>query len=196
VVSRFAILLVQVILDIYFALLYLIRQRRLRLGHAANSTSLQNESRTCKITILLRNCPRLPRHFLIGSSLDLFNGLFGRYFDDRVLSLYPCSLSRVSSICQEGRRTAPHFQINNAYELECNHDSPHDLSVSKCPYLYDDAAGAHLRSFCFPVNHSMLADPVLLYPKKGMVGIQETARSHRDTSPTQRVSRRHLLLYF
>ena len=35
-----------------------------------------------------------------------------------------------------------------------------------------------------------------LYRKKGMVGIQARARSHRDTSPTQRVSRCHLLLYF
>ena len=31
--------------------------------------------------------------------------------------------------------------------------------------------------------------------KKGIVGIQLRVRSHRDTSPTQRVSRCHLLLY-
>ena len=49
---------------------------------------------------------RFLKHFLIGSSLDLFNGFFGRHFDYRVLSLCPCSLSVFSSICQEGRRSS------------------------------------------------------------------------------------------
>jgi hypothetical protein len=51
------------------------------------------------------------------------------------------------------------------------------------------------------VSPSIIRCPIqssFIHPhrKKGMVGIQARARSHRDTSPTQRVSRCHLLLYF
>ena len=50
-----------------------------------------------------------------------------------------------------------------------NYDHSHNLSVSKSPYLHDDAAGAHLRSFRFPANHPM-PDPVLLYPTVSQEG--------------------------
>jgi hypothetical protein len=45
----------------------------------------------------------------------------------------------------------------------------HNLSVSKTPDLHEDAAGAHLRSFRFPVNHP-ISDPVLLYPTESQEG--------------------------
>lgn len=71
-VSRYAILLVQANLDVYSAL-YLIRQLSRRHGYAAdNSISLQKESRTCKITVLLRNMSGTSHAFLNRSKLGSF----------------------------------------------------------------------------------------------------------------------------
>ena len=44
-----------------------------------------------------------------------------------------------------------------------NYIHSHNLSLSKPPYLHEDAAEAHLRSFRFPVDHPV-PDPDLLYP--------------------------------
>ena len=57
--------------------------------------------------------------------------------------------------------------------------SPHSLSVSKTPYLHEDAAEAHLRSFRFPVNHPV-PDPVLLYPTESQEG-----NNHRHSAESQ-----------
>ena len=56
------------------------------------------------------------------------------------------------------------------------YDNSHNLSVSKTPYLHEDAAEAHLRSFRFPVDHSV-PDPVLLYP----TGSQENCRHSAES---------------
>jgi hypothetical protein len=72
VVSRYAILLVQANLDVYSAL-YPIRQLCRRHGYAADdSISLQKESRTCKITVLLRNLSSTSQAFLNRSNLGSF----------------------------------------------------------------------------------------------------------------------------
>ena len=50
-----------------------------------------------------------------------------------------------------------------------NYNHSHNLSVSKTPYLHEDAAETNLRSFRFPVNHPV-PDPVLLYPTESQEG--------------------------
>jgi hypothetical protein len=49
-----------------------------------------------------------------------------------------------------------------------NYDN-HNLSVPKAPYLHEDAAEAHLRSFRYPVKHP-IPDSVLLYPTESQEG--------------------------
>jgi hypothetical protein len=46
------------------------------------------------------------------------------------------------------------------------------------------------------IQYPIQSSSTQLNRKNGNVGIQPRARSHRDTSPTQRVSQCHLLLYF
>jgi len=62
-----------------------------------------------------------------------------------------------------------------------NH-SRHNLSVSKTPYLHEDAAEAHLRSFRFPVNHP-ITDPVLLYPTESQEGVNYRHSAESQISP-------------
>ena len=50
-----------------------------------------------------------------------------------------------------------------------NFNDSHNLSVSKAPYLHEDAAETNLRSFRFPINHPV-PDPVLLYPTESQEG--------------------------
>ena len=51
-----------------------------------------------------------------------------------------------------------------------NYNHSHNLSVSKTPYLHEDAGETHLRSFRFPVKHHPKPDPVLLYPTESQEG--------------------------
>lgn len=62
------------------------------------------------------------------------------------------------------------------------HHSHHNLSVSKTPYLHEDAAEAHLRSFRFPVNHP-ITDPVLLYPTESQEGNNYRHSTESQISP-------------
>lgn len=60
--------------------------------------------------------------------------------------------------------------------------SRHNLSVSKTPYLHEDAAEAHLRSFRFPVNHP-IPDPLLLYPTESQEGNNYRHSAESQISP-------------
>ena len=62
-----------------------------------------------------------------------------------------------------------------------NH-SLHNLSVSKPPYLHEDAAEANLRSFRFPVNQP-IPDPVLLYPTGSQEGHNYRHSTESQISP-------------
>ena len=62
-----------------------------------------------------------------------------------------------------------------------NH-SLHNLSVSKTPYLHEDAAEAHLRSFRFPVNQP-IPDPVPLYPTESQEGKNYRHSAESQISP-------------
>ena len=83
----------------------------------------------------------------------------------------------------------------------CNHS--HNLSVSKTPYLHEDATETPLRSFRFPVNHPV-PDPVLLYPTESQEGnfqhstesqispgYESDAESIAMPSPTVLLTRKH-----